>query len=122
MQKAVVKYSMVILLLLVYINRGLFVSAAYEIDNQNGKEVNSLVELVLQLITGEDNGIDEDGDEHSCCHFVKTVQPDFSQQISKHFELANLFSKDMGKFVFPRKETFLLNGFYARIDQPPEVV
>ena len=120
MQKAVVKYSITILLLMIYINRGLFVASVYEVESQDGCEVNSLIEWVIQLITDKDNGIDEDGDEHSCCNFVKTVQPDFSQQIAKHFELANLYFKKI-EFLFPKKENFLSNDFYARIDQPPEV-
>jgi hypothetical protein len=121
MQKAVVKYSMIILLLMIYINRGLFVAAAYETESQDGREVNSVIEWVIQLITGEDNGIDEDGDNHSNCNFVQIVQPDFSQQISQNFELANLHFRNI-EFIFPRKEDILQNDFYSQIDQPPEII
>jgi hypothetical protein len=121
MQKPFVKYSVIILLLLVYINRGLFISAVYETESQDGKEVNSVIELVLQLITGKDNGIDEDGDTHSCCNFVKIVQPDFSQQITQNLELISLFSKNI-EFVFPRKENFPVKDFCSQIDHPPQIV
>ena len=121
MQKTVVKYSITFLFLLVYINRGIFITP-YEIENQNGKEVNSLIELVLQLITGKDNGIDEDGDCHSSCDFVKIVQHDFLQQISKNFELTNLYLKNIEKFGFSRKENFSPRDFYTQIDHPPQKI
>jgi len=121
MQKAVVKNITIILLMLVYINRGLFISTSYETESQDGIEINSVIEWAIQLITGEDNGIDEDGDSQSCCNFIKIVHHDFSQQMAKHFELANLFSTNIEKLTFPNKEIFLSNDFYARIDQPPEI-
>ena len=121
MQKAIVKNIAIILLMLIYINRGLFISADYEVESQDGSEVNSMIEWVLQLITGEDNGIDEDGDSHSNCNFVKTVQHDFTQQISRNFELMNLFAKNI-EIVFSRRENFYLNDFYVQIDHPPQVV
>jgi hypothetical protein len=121
MQKIAVKYLMIAFLLMVYINRGLFISAALEIDNQGNGEINSVIEWVMQLITGEENSIDEDSDSQSNCHFVKIVQHDFSQQIAQNFELTNLFSKNINKFL-PRKENIPLKGFHGQIDQPPEIV
>ena len=122
MQKAIVKNIAIVLLMLIYINRGLFISADYEVESQDGSEVNSVIEWVLQLVTGEDNGIDEDGDSHSNCNFVKIVQHDFTQQISRNFELMNLFAKNIEKFVFSKKEDFLFNDFCTQIDKPPQMV
>jgi len=121
MQKTVVKYLMVILLLLVYINRGLFVSP-YEIENQGGKEINSVIELLVAVITGEENNIDEDGDLQTHCNSVSIVHHDFIQQFAQSLELANLFSKDIAKNRFPNKENFLTQDFCSQIDQPPEIV
>ena len=121
MQNAVVKYLMIIFLLLVYINRGFFITP-YEIENHGNKEINSIAEWVNKLITGEENDIDEDGDRQTDCNSVKIVQYVFSQQMAKYFELANLYSQDIEKIAFSRKEDFLSNDFYSKIDRPPQVI
>jgi len=121
MQKTVVKYIIITFLLLIYINRGLFLSSALEIDNQINGEVNSVVELLIQWVTGEENGIDEDGDIQSDCSFVKIVHHDFSQQLTQSIELMNLFSKNVEKFKFSIKEELPFKDFYSQIDRPPEV-
>ena len=58
----------------------MFVSSAYEVDSQGGGEVNTLIELIALLVTGECNDVDEEGDEQSNFHFVKIVQLDFGIQ------------------------------------------
>jgi hypothetical protein len=121
MPKTVVKYLMIAFLLMVYTNRGLFISAALEIDNQKKGEINSVIEWVIQLITGKENDIDEDSDSQSNCSFMKIVQHDFSQQIAQNFELTNLFSKNIDKFIL-YKENIPLKIFYTQIDQPPEMI
>ena len=121
MQETVVKYIIITFLLLIYINRGLFLSSALEIDNQINGEVNSVVELLIQWVTGEENGIDEDGDIQSDCSFVKIVHHDFSQQLTQSIELMNLFSKNVEKFKFSIKEELPFKDFYSQIDRPPEV-
>jgi hypothetical protein len=121
MQKSVVKYVMVAFLLMVYINRGLFVSAAWEVDNQADGEINSVIELIMQMITGEENGIDEDGDSHSSCNFVSIAQYDFSEQITKNFDFANLFLKNINTYI-SRRENIPMKNFFGQIDQPPENV
>ena len=45
MQKPIVRYLIIIPLVLIYINRGLFVASAPEMENQESKEVNSVIEL-----------------------------------------------------------------------------
>jgi hypothetical protein len=116
MRNSVVKNLITIFFLLIYINRGLFVSDAYEMENPNG-ELNSVVELLVELITGEGNDIDEDGDVQTDFSYVTIVQHDFAQS----FEAAKLFSKDIEKNRFPIKENFPVKGFYFQIDHPPEV-
>ena len=118
MQKPTVKYVIVIFLALIYINRGLFIASAYEMENQGSREINSVIELAWQLITGECNDIDEDGDLQSDSNFVKIIQYDFSN--AQSFELANLFSKNINK-RFSNNENILTKDFCSQIDQPPEV-
>ena len=120
MQRQVVKHIMIAFLVVIYINRGLFISTAFEVDNQGIGEINSVAELILQLITDKENGIDEDGNMQSDCNSVKIIQYDFSEQINKNFELANLTSKNINKLI-PYKENFLSNDFCTQIDHPPEV-
>ena len=120
MQRAVVKYSIIIIFALIYINRALFISAAYEVESQGKEETNSIIELFLELATGKNNDIDEDGDQQSNCNCVKIVQHDFSQQMSKNFELINLYSKNAGKLIFPNKENSPTKDFNDEIEHPPE--
>jgi len=94
MQKTVVRHFLAIFLLLLYINRGFFISSADEINNSNG-EINSVVEFLVECITGECNDIDEDGDSQTDCNSAKTVHLDFSQQLAQRMELMNLFSKNI---------------------------
>ena len=122
MQKTVVKNLTIISLLLIYINRGLFVFGAYEIKYQGGGEVNSVIELFMQFITGEGNDIDEDGDLPTDYNHVNIVHYDFSQQFAQNLELANLFSKDREKTAFPNKENLPIKDFCVQIDQPPEMI
>jgi len=119
MQKTIVKYSIIFFMLLVYINRGFFISP-YEVENHGNKETNSIIEWITQLVTGEGNDIDEDGDAQSDCHFAKIIPHDFSEQFTKNFDLANWTFKNINKFV-PREENIPLTGFYDQIDPPPEV-
>ena len=117
MQKKFVKYSLISLLLLIYINRGLFVSP-HEIENHGVAETNSIIEWVLQLVTGESNDIDEDGDMQSSCNFTLIYLQDFPP----HSIQVNLFPKDIKKNKFFNKENFIQKDFYDQIDRPPEMV
>ena len=121
MQKTVVKYSMVFLLALIYINRGLFVTA-YEVENQENKEANSVIEWIAQLVTGESNDIDEDGDLQTDCNSVKIVTYDFHQEYAQYLDLLNLHSKSIEKTAFPNKENIPPKSFCVQIDHPPEPV
>jgi hypothetical protein len=103
-------------MLLIYINRGFFVTP-YEAENQGGGELNSVIEWILQL-TGNGNDIDEDGDTQTNYSFAQTFIHDFPQQ----FTQINLFSKEIKQNRFPHQEILILNDFYCQIDQPPESV
>jgi len=121
MQKPIVKNLLTILLLLVYINRGFFISSAYEMESPNG-EINSVAEWLVELITGESNDIDEDGDMQTDCNCAGITHHDFSQQLAQSIELANLFSKSIKKSGVLNKENLPENNFCSGVDQPPEVI
>ena len=116
MQKTVVKYAIIVFLLAIFINRGLFV-IPYEAENQGDREINSVIEWIFELVTGESNDIDEDSDLHTDCSFTHILLYDFPQQPAQ----INIFSKDIKTIGFPDKESFLLNDFCSRIDRPPQV-
>jgi len=103
--------------LLVYINRGLFVFA-YEMENQGNGEINSVVEWIQQLVTGESNDIDEDGDMQTDYDYTQIPLYDFPQ----HFIQLDLFSIEIKKNKFPNKENFLVKNFRSQLDQPPEII
>ena len=121
MQKPTVKYLITFLLLLIYINRGVFI-IPHEIENQDNKEINSIIEWVAQLITGEDNGIDEDGDLQSDCNTVKIFGYNYYQEFAQYFDALSLYSKSLEKMAFPNKEDFYLNDFCSQIDHPPQMI
>jgi hypothetical protein len=109
------------MLLLVYINRGFFVFS-YEIENHGNKETNSVIEWVKQLITGESNNIDEDGDLQTDCNSVKIVNILFYQEFAQSLDFLNFPSKSMEKISFPTEENIYLKDIYTQIDHPPQFV
>jgi hypothetical protein len=118
MQKTTFKYFAISVLALLFFNRALFYSP-YEIEN-NGSEINSVLELVLQYFTGHDNGIDEDGNLQESCHIAKIIQPFFSQQFSNCIDLQNKFSLEKVKFIFSVKENIPTKPLLGTIDHPPQ--
>ncbi|MCL2597124.1 MAG: hypothetical protein FWD66_05595 [Paludibacter sp.] len=121
MRKTVVKYLVIFIFLLVFINRGVFVTP-YEIENTDNKEINSIIELVIQFVTGGSNNIDEDGNNQTDCNSVRIVHYDFFQQLTQSFEFANLFPKEIKINTFPNKLNFTIQGFRNQIDHPPKIV
>ena len=117
MQKKFVKYSIIFFLLLVYVNRGFFI-VPYEIESKDNKEINSVIEWVLELVTGVSNDIDEDGDMQTDCSFTHIILYDFPLQ----FVQIDVSSKDITKIGIPYKENFYLKDFFDEIDYPPEMI
>jgi len=120
MRNNAVKHFITIILMLVFINRGFFVSSADEMK-RNDNEINSVVEWLIEIFTGENNNFDEDGDSQSDHNCVKISQHDFTQQVAKIFELANLFSINKNNFCISKKENLPPINFFDKIDKPPEV-
>ena len=115
MQKTVVAYSITFLLLAIFVNRGLFV-IPNEAANQGEREINSVIEWVVEFVTGEGNDIDEDGDMNSDCSFTYAILYDLPQQLV----LMNIFPKDIKIIGFLHQETIPFKDFYCQIDHPPE--
>ena len=105
---------------MIYINRGLLVTP-YELRS-NPHEINSLTELIVELITGQSNGIDEDGDSQETHDTARTVQPDITNQFSQLLELWNKFPVKTERLFFPTNETLQHQLVYGQIDHPPEIL
>ena len=120
MHKTAVKYFIVISLFLIFINRALFVSV-YEFDSQGCGETNSVIEWIYELITGESNDIDEDGDTPNDFTSISVFQHDFTQHLSNSNGLNDLYSKNIEKYALPRDENLPLENFFKQIDHPPRL-
>jgi len=120
MKNPVVRNFVTIVLLLLYINRGFFITGTNETKNPDG-EINSVLEYLVELVTGESNNIDEDGDSQTDCNSSKIVHHDFSQQLAQSIDLLNFFSERVNKYVIPNKENIPPLNFFDKIDKPPEV-
>jgi hypothetical protein len=90
----------------------------YEVDNFENGELNTVIELLAVLVTGECNDIDEDGDEQSFFHCVSIIPHDFCQQTVQ----VNLCTKTTLKIEIPSKEELPSTIFYAQIENPPELI
>jgi len=105
---------------MIFINRGLLVTPS-EL-NTGPHEINSLTELIVELITGQSNGIDEDGDSQETHDTARTVQPDITNQFSQLLELWNKFPLKTERLFFPINETIPHQPVYGQIDHPPEML
>ena len=112
------KYILSVSLLMIYINRGFLVTP--DEMKSNPHEINSLTELIVEWITGQSNGIDEDGDLQETHDSAKTVQPDFTNQFSQLLELWSKFYVKTEKLLYPTNETIPQLFVYGQIDHPPE--
>ncbi|MDR0872163.1 MAG: hypothetical protein LBN27_01680 [Prevotellaceae bacterium] len=117
MFKTALKYTAIAFLLMLYINRGLFVTPAEM--NSNPSEINSLTELFVEFITGHSNNIDEDGNLQETCNSAKNIQPLIAQQFSQSLELWNKFPQKTEKLYFPITENIPNLPILGQIDHPP---
>lgn len=119
MQKTITQYLIVIFLLMVYINRGLFVAATCEVENHEGKEINTVIELVMQLVCGKSNDIDEDGDSadpYNTFNFMSSFVCNNFSKTSQH----NLPFKTLSKKHYVASDAIFSLSVYGQIDPPPE--
>ena len=117
MRSNCLKYRMWLCLLIIYINRGLFVAMpGIEISCSSKHEINSLLEIILNW-AGGNNEIDEDGDAPEA-YAAKTTQPMIDQNltcacIKGPFAPAH-------KIFYQIDEAVNSSDYYGTIDQPPK--
>ncbi|GHV45266.1 hypothetical protein FACS1894180_7630 [Bacteroidia bacterium] len=117
MTKTLIKYVSITFLLMIYINRGLFV--APDEMGSNPHEINSVAEFFMEIVTGQSNNTDEDGDAQETCNSAKTVQPIIAQQFSQSLELWNKFPQKTEKLYFSITENIPNLPILGQIDHPP---
>ena len=112
------KYLISLCLLVIYINRGLFVAMpGIETSRVSVLEINSLLEVVMNLAGGH-NEIDEDGDAPESYGGAKSVQP----LINHNHTYASLTCpyEETRKIFYTRNDAMLPSGNYKTIEKPPE--
>jgi len=119
------KYPIIIVLLFIFLNRGLFVAMPETEINLGEKsskqEINSFIELLAGLITGENNNIDEDGDSSESLNTVKITQTFIYQTFSLSLETREKFAETKPKLQFPDSEKIPQLLVYGQIDHPPQL-
>ena len=106
-------------LLVMYINRGLFV-AGVETSSAHlsySNEINSLLEVIINLAGGH-NDIDEDGDCPETYSAAKTIQPLIDPN-SMYATMTHPYTATRKVFCLFNEAILSLYN-YGTIDQPPE--
>ena len=115
------KYIVTVCLLVIYVNRGLFIAApGIEMSSTNNglsSEINSLLEVIINL-TGGQNNIDEDGDCPETYNSLIIAQLIFDPN---SMNLNNLSPNTISrKMFFHYDEIIPPLDHIGIIDQPPE--
>ena len=116
------KYIFSVCLMIIYINRGLFVAmpsteTCCAIPSAS-EEINSLLELIISW-AGIHNDIDEDGDSPESHDAAKTIQPLIDQTVTSACLACTFASKDNTFYL--RNDSLPLLYIYGTIDHPPEI-
>lgn len=117
MRSKLFKYGMMFILLIAYINRGLFV-AMPGVETSLSSDVNSLLEMIINW-TGLHNDIDEDGDSPENYGTAKTVQPLIDPNVM--YACLTCPYATVPKIFYLFDEVMLPLDAYGTIDHPPEM-
>ena len=113
------KYILAISLLMIYLNRGLFVSIpVIEISSPSGNEINSLLEIIINW-TGGHNELDEDGDCSEPYNTATTAQPLIDQNLMYVCLTCPYIPTRKIFYIFDEAMPSL--DTYGTIDHPPEM-
>ena len=117
------KYFMMVILLVFYINRGLFVAMpGLEMScahSTASNEINSLLEIIINW-TGGQNRLDEDGDSPESYNIAKTIQPLIDQ--NQMYICLTCPYTPVYKIFYIVDEAMSSLYIYGTIDHPPELL
>jgi len=115
------KYLMTVSLLIIYINRGLFVAMpGVEMSCAHptaSNEINSLLEIIINWVGGH-NELDEDGDSPESYNTAKTHQPLIDQNLMCAYITCPYTPAH--KIFYAFDEAMFSLDIYGTIDHPPE--
>jgi hypothetical protein len=113
------KYILTVILLMFYLNRGLFVAMpGIEISNPSGSEINSLLEIIINWAGGQ-NHLDEDGDCPESYNVAKIIQPLIDQNLMCVCLTCPYIP--IHKIFYIYNEAMPSLDTYGTIDHPPEM-
>ena len=112
------KYLIFFSLLIIYINRALFVAMPGVEVSDTSDEINSLLEVIINLAGGE-NDIDEDGDNPENYGAAKIIQPLIDQNAADACTVCP--SALVRKLFYLFDEVMLPSDAYGNIDHPPKI-
>ena len=111
---------MTVSLLMMYINRGLFVAMpGVESSNPSGNEINSLLEVIINC-AGGNNDLDEDGDCPESYNTAHTIQPLIDQNPA--YTCLTCPYTFTHKIFYIFDEAMPSSDTYGTIDHPPELI
>jgi len=117
------KYILTISLLIIYINRGLFVAMpGIELSCTHpatSNEVNSLLEIIINWAGGH-NELDEDGDSPESYNTAQSVQPLIDQNLT--YIRLTCPCTSTHKIFYILDEAIPSLDTYGTIDHPPELL
>ena len=113
------KYLLMVSLLMMYINRGLFVVPGIETSNPSGNEINSLLEVIVNCAGGH-NEVDEDGDCPETYNTATTAQPLIDQNLMYICLTCPFIPTHKIFYIFD--EAMPSSDTYGTIDHPPELL
>lgn len=117
------KCFVILSLLFIYINRGVFVAMPemQTSDNitENTGEINSVLEFMISLF-GVTNQTDEDGNNSESHSPVKFAQQFFFQEFFRTSELYKRYAVSVKKLAIPLSESIPALSVYKQIDRPPQ--
>jgi len=120
MQSSWFKYTLTVSLLIIYINRGLFVAEpGIEFSSTHlgsSSEINSLLEVIIKM-AGGDNQLDEDGDTPESYNAAKTIQPVIDHEMYNSITCPNTI---VCKTFYLTNEAKPSLHLYKNIEHPPE--
>ena len=120
--RSYLKYTFILLLMISFINRGLFVSAVW-VDSgmrtAGNAEINSLFELIVVLVENRQNEIDEDENSQEHYASVASFQPMINRAVNEVETLTGTYSS-VEKISFSTDESLPGRLIYETIEQPPE--
>ena len=112
------KNMMIVGLLMIFINRAVFVAMPGVETSSSNADINSLLEMIIGW-AGMPNDLDEDGDSPENYNIANTAKLIVCQTLESNY--VNCPSVSLHKTFNEFDEDMLSSGKYGTIDHPPQI-